>query len=705
MEQPPLFSPEWHAWVCAMPWQRQPPEGISEEIWQDVCGCREDSAGWEGSIDFFDGHVLTGWIKEPGCGESRVVDIYFNGRPLVKNITASQLREDVRAAGFGHGRYGYTVRLPFWEHDRSYVKVTVCAADGRIAAFRFFDLASSLALDLRHVTARDMTLRGFALQALPLWEAAGGVHADRGLMEAACAAARLCGSGRYCTIFSQWLADRDSQRKATACLASLKKYGGNERQALLAALEQIYSQKAAPADLLEAESIAAVFVELLRHEDNDILNILYNNFITNYIFPEPKHKKLINFLLERMVIACVDSAHMKYFLSVIKAFPAYTLDVLLLYRSDRDEQILHECRLEKYNVIYGVHNLIIYSTGLFDYNYFMNMREIQQYASHMTRIFLNHTYGILNFAPAFGDAAIMQCENLCKGFKNILVRHMDQSNRTNLAATPRTDRFEYAWAGPHHLSGLDVEKDKISCRRELEKVLCHSLPENKPLIFCIEDGTTLEGQLKYCLNALALDCTVVLKPYFRIDKRIHSRLDPRIVIYKDAGYAPNIPRLAADFILCSALTSSFFSCLMMGIPPLAVVSRYATNRSMTSRWLYPYMQHVRIYKDSLINPVWTYLYNQWPYFFDVLKVREIRAAIFQGQYLAWFWANLDNIRRQAFGAYDIARAADKTASLALRYASDGSFGEYCAAWAAKDGVNSGEGEAPGGDTPAAGFSS
>lgn len=703
LEDLPLFSVEWHEHLYTMPWPQECPGGYDRALWEAISRCKDDFDRWHGSVDVFDGHWLTGWIKRPDVDASQNVSIYVNDQPLQEGYEARQLRPDVRDAGFAHGEYGYTVPVPFLAYDSPYVKIVI-RNGGKVVSFRFFSLTEALVPDLLHAVAAHMARRGLTALSLPVWSALIAEVKDRSAMQQALQAARSCGDARHCQIFAQTIAAYDSQHNVSNCLASLKKHGGNSRPALLEALAQIYTYKVVPANFMEAEAIMAVFVELLNHEDDDILGVLYNNFIANYILSAAPIKPRINFLLERMVIACVDISHMKYFISIIKSFPAYSLDILLLHKSDHDEKIFAEYNLKNYRVRYGSGTLNAYSIGIFDYNYFTNLQEMRRFAGHMRKIFLNHNYDTLNYAPTLGDAAIMQCENLCKGFRNMQAKTLNEANRKNLAAMPSGERFEYAYAGPHHLGGLNPDTDKNIYRRELEAVIGRRLPSGRPLVFCIEDGTTLEGQLKYCLNALARDCTVLLKPYFRIDQRLHARLDKRIIIYNDGGYAPNLPRLAADFVLCSALTSSFLSCLILGVPPLAIFSRYATNRSTKTRQLYPCTQHMSVYRESLINPVWTYLYNHWPFFFDVLKVHDINAAIFQGKYLDWFHANLPTVRQRAFGDYNLANAAGRTAALALRYASDGTFGSDCTAWAAKGGVSCGEGEMPGNGLPEPGFS-
>jgi hypothetical protein len=79
-------------------------------------GLRTDAAGHKlalrGHIDIVQSHVISAWAQNPDYPESAVcLDIYAGGQ-LIGQTLANRYRDDLKQAGLGSGRHGFTFRPP-----------------------------------------------------------------------------------------------------------------------------------------------------------------------------------------------------------------------------------------------------------------------------------------------------------------------------------------------------------------------------------------------------------------------------------------------------------------------------------------------------------------------------------------------------------------------------------------------------------------
>jgi hypothetical protein len=87
-----------------------------------------ENAGFDGYCDTVDSH-LRGWVWRPRDPHASVdVSVFVDGGFLTRT-TASELRDDVRAAGFGSGAYGFVVPLPKQLRDGTPRQIDVVVAD------------------------------------------------------------------------------------------------------------------------------------------------------------------------------------------------------------------------------------------------------------------------------------------------------------------------------------------------------------------------------------------------------------------------------------------------------------------------------------------------------------------------------------------------------------------------------------------------
>jgi hypothetical protein len=90
-----------------------------------------EQAGFDGHCDIVDSTVR-GWVWQPANPDA-VVDIciFVDGRFLVR-ASASDMRDDLRAAHIGNGAYGFTVALPPQLRDGTRRQVDVVVADAGV---------------------------------------------------------------------------------------------------------------------------------------------------------------------------------------------------------------------------------------------------------------------------------------------------------------------------------------------------------------------------------------------------------------------------------------------------------------------------------------------------------------------------------------------------------------------------------------------
>ncbi|WP_151720669.1 glycosyltransferase [Gemmobacter serpentinus] len=81
------------------------------------------ASGYIGTIDRCENGVLSGWIKTVEDDTPLRIDVAVNGVLVAKDISASELRADLRRAEYGTGAYGFTVPLNFAPEDGEKVPV------------------------------------------------------------------------------------------------------------------------------------------------------------------------------------------------------------------------------------------------------------------------------------------------------------------------------------------------------------------------------------------------------------------------------------------------------------------------------------------------------------------------------------------------------------------------------------------------------
>lgn len=95
---------------------------------------------WHAYINSLAGRNVRGWVKSRKNNEVCQIDIYLNEHLVAADVTADQLRPDVRDAGFADGRFGFDFSItgaPHIEGDTVTLSVRVAGTDRVIVSREF----------------------------------------------------------------------------------------------------------------------------------------------------------------------------------------------------------------------------------------------------------------------------------------------------------------------------------------------------------------------------------------------------------------------------------------------------------------------------------------------------------------------------------------------------------------------------------------
>lgn len=235
-------------------------------------------------------------------------------------------------------------------------------------------------------------------------------------------------------------------------------------------------------------------------------------------------------------------------------------------------------------------------------------------------------------------------------------------------ALPREMINEYAYTGLYHLGEWEEKRlaPKAQLRAELEQKLQCSLPDDKPVVAFLQDEFCHPRQVTKALEALAPYVTLVIKGQGIPDIE-------GTYIWKDGGFAPNLLRFAADYILAGYHSGTLASSTMLGLrvipyytsliyfngPILGKLDKY--TRYMPGHYK---GGHVCVDIIQNINPP-----------LDLLDTNAVLDRISDESWWISYAQGLPDAQKTIFGDYAISGAASKTARLLIRACGHGSFGE------------------------------
>lgn len=242
-----------------------------------------------------------------------------------------------------------------------------------------------------------------------------------------------------------------------------------------------------------------------------------------------------------------------------------------------------------------------------------------------------------------------------------------------LREMPRESLYEYAYTGPYHIG--EWAKDRYLPRTELvgrlEEYLQKSLPSGKPIVAFLEDEISDLPPLRRALSCLASHATLIVKA----DQL--GRV-PGAIVWPDGGYAPNLLRFAADYILAGFNSGTLASSTMLG---LRVIPYCTTNIYIGAR-IPQNMTHFSARMSGRYEGL-----NINPQILDILNppanVSENRYQLLERMNDETFWRGYEErlpaAQNEIFDDYTIDDAPALTAKLLLSSFFKKSFGEHTAA--------------------------
>lgn len=119
-------------------------EAVSMPLFKAVVHVLENLApeGWEGAIDGVDKDAVFGWAKRVGLSDSQFISLDVNFVPALEYFLANNMRPDVKAHGYGTGRYGFGAKINLSGSTDGFFVITLREPlSSKISLFRFFNYA------------------------------------------------------------------------------------------------------------------------------------------------------------------------------------------------------------------------------------------------------------------------------------------------------------------------------------------------------------------------------------------------------------------------------------------------------------------------------------------------------------------------------------------------------------------------------------
>lgn len=453
----------------------------------------------------------------------------------------------------------------------------------------------------------------------------------------------------------------------------------DNKNALKEAIRRIISKKYTPKSNNELLFMASLFTSLFNSEDDPIFRLIYNKFLTNFIFTDTTKKQslpLQNFLKERIALFLHSVISVNFILPVLKKIPYPLIDILFDTKSETDDEYIKIYGLDKYNIYYGRENIKHYKTIIIDYVHLFNMKNFD-FCNAKIIAFAHFTDNSID--GLLSHLVILSSKNQYIKSNKITLKNMNKRNFSYINKYQYQDKCEFTYTGPYHIGDfLKNNQDKKILRQQLSQKLERLIPDSKPLVACLEDELSYSGQIITGLNRLSKYCTIIYKPIYKHKSSFFNRLNKDIIILEDSALAPNLLRFSADFLLCGFCSGSFTTSIMLGTPCIPFYTRIVCNKNEGINGIPRNWKELIPNKLEVLNQQCKkiLLYN-WTHYFDILDTHSIKEAIFGQKYISWYKKHLPDLQKKAFGDYLIEDAPLKTAEYIIRFASEGTLGRDC----------------------------
>lgn len=250
-------------------------------------------------------------------------------------------------------------------------------------------------------------------------------------------------------------------------------------------------------------------------------------------------------------------------------------------------------------------------------------------------------------------------------------RHSAPELFAALNALPSRYTDKYAYSGPYHLGIWEKKRHapKTLLRAELEVALGRPLPADRPVVAFLRDEFCHLPQVENGLRSLAEHVCLIVKGIPR------ERLPKSAIVWPYGGYAPNVLRFAADFILAGYNSGTLASSVMLGLRCIAYHSAQVWEQGRGQGALADFTAPMPYLGCAPIRDIPYYLKNSA----DIEDTGALLNLLEDAPLWRRYTALLPPAQRLFFGEYRIDGAAEKTAQLLHRLFTEGDFGEDTAA--------------------------
>lgn len=236
-----------------------------------------------------------------------------------------------------------------------------------------------------------------------------------------------------------------------------------------------------------------------------------------------------------------------------------------------------------------------------------------------------------------------------------------------LMSLPAHLKDEFTYSGPYHIGNWAAKRksSKRQLQEELAETFHFDFDFSKPVVAFLLDEFCHEQQLLDGLRRLAPHVNLVIKGTLPSV--------PGSFAYPDIGYAPNLLRFAADYILAGYFSGTLASSTMLGLPviPYYTSMIYYKGRRQNKRDRYTRFLNRNCRKNDIRLDILETLNPP----LDLQNTQGILDRFADKVWWAEYRRRLPAVQQAVFGNYVVEDAAEKTAQLIRKVFNQGTFGE------------------------------
>lgn len=384
-----------------------------------------------------------------------------------------------------------------------------------------------------------------------------------------------------------------------------------------------------------------------------------------------RKKKLAIYALNYYAEYCKnDLLHMNFYLPIIKELPPDQFDIITdeLYQSSDIKNIYG---LENYNIIYDPKIINQYDYVLSDCAVAIHNNIFNE---HQKFIIYRHDVNC-----RFNEKILDQCSLFITQYDGCIF------NRDYLIYPPKNDdeflkklknikKCELAYAGPWHLCDIynSQKNDNTIYKKQLSKSLGVNIPLDKPVVCFLEGAYSekndlIKDELIKGINKLSEHFFIIYKWRSISNFNFKEKVSSNVVLYNSQAYAPNLLKLASDFIFAEIYSGTFLSSVMLGLNIIPYytphLKTYLDAKDLNNSIQNEYCDSLAIQKKLL---------HKFKYIFNILDTDSIVEAISSKQYSIWYNNNLKNLQ-EVFGNYHTKLSAKIAAEHIIQFIQDGTL--------------------------------